>query len=140
MALHNLDWENICPGTAYVVTSRARTIGVATKDNPYPSQSNLFYIGQIGPTRFTRVAYKKDGEMCLMVWQRDAWCKYLQEKSDETADRLDAITIEIMKAFVMRELYDSIRDINNNNRKRIVDILIAPNNVWKERRKNYLIV
>jgi len=110
-------------------------IGVATGDNPYPSQSNLFYIGQIGTTRFTRVAYKKDGEMCLMISRRDAWCKYLQEKSDETADRYDAITIEIMKAHVMRELHDPIENINDNVRKRTADILIAPNNVWKERRK-----
>ena len=41
-SLNNLDWGK-CPGAAYVATSRARTI----------AQSNLFYIGQIGATRFT---------------------------------------------------------------------------------------
>ena len=57
--LNNLDWEKKCLGAVFVVSNRARIIGVTTEDNPYPSQSNLFYIGQIGATRFTQVAYKK---------------------------------------------------------------------------------
>ena len=36
----------------------------------------------------------------------------------------------------MRELYDPIEDINDNAHKRIVNILIAPNDMWKERRKS----
>ena len=62
-------------------------------------------------------------------------CKYLQAKSDETTDRLDTITIEIMKARVIRELHNPIEDVKGNVLKRIIDILIAPNNVWNERKK-----
>ena len=75
-----------------------------------------------------------------MASKQDAWCKYLQEKSDETADRLDTITMKIMKARVMRELQDPIEDAIGNICKQIVDVLIAPNNMWKETRKHYLIV
>ena len=40
--IDTLDWEKRCPGTAYVVASRAKTIGQVTSDNPYPTDSNLF--------------------------------------------------------------------------------------------------
>ena len=43
--LNDLDWEKKFPGTAYVVTSRAKTIGTATDDNQYPLDSNLFFDG-----------------------------------------------------------------------------------------------
>ena len=34
-----LDWEKTNPGTTYIVTSQARTIGNLTVDNPYPIDS-----------------------------------------------------------------------------------------------------
>ena len=42
-----LEWEKINPGTAYVVTSRAKTIGVSSDTNPYPIDSALFFDCQI---------------------------------------------------------------------------------------------
>ena len=47
--------------------------------------------------------HKKDGEMCLMVSRLDAWCKYLQEKSEQMVDTSDAVTLDNMKAHVMKE-------------------------------------
>jgi len=70
-----------------------------------------------------------------MVSRQDVWWKYLQEKSEQTADILDAITLENMKARVMKELQDPKADNNDNVHKRIVDILIAPSNEWKKGEK-----
>jgi len=58
-----------------------------------------------------------------------------RHKSEETANGLDAITLENMKAGVLKELHDPIADINDNVCKRIVDIIIAPNNDWKKERQ-----
>ena len=49
------DWEKTNPGTAYVVTSRARTIGNPTVDNPYPIDSALYFDCPIGTQRFENV-------------------------------------------------------------------------------------
>ena len=43
-----LDWEKTNPGTAYVVTSRARTIGNPTVDNPHPTDCALYFECPIG--------------------------------------------------------------------------------------------
>jgi len=56
-----LDWEKINPGTAYVVTSRARTIGTPTVDNPNPTDSALYFDGPIGIQRFEDVLFKDNG-------------------------------------------------------------------------------
>ena len=48
--INNLTWES--PGTAYVVTSRAKTIGQVTESTPYPKRSNLFFDGTICEDRF----------------------------------------------------------------------------------------
>ena len=115
------------PRIAYIVTSRARTIGI-------------FYIGQSGTTRFTRVTYKKDRETCVMKLQRATLCKCLQDQSEQTLDRLDTITLKNMKARVIQDLRNPIADNNNHVCKRIVNILIMPNDEWKKMRENCLIV
>ncbi len=65
--LNNLEWEKKNAGTAYVVASRAKSIGKATKDEPYPMNSNLFFIGTLGPQRFEKCIekciYKDNGEI-----------------------------------------------------------------------------
>ncbi|KAL7525051.1 hypothetical protein ACHAWF_001199, partial [Thalassiosira exigua] len=68
-----LTWERLNPGTAYVVSSRAKTIGDHSESNPCPYNSNLFFSGAIGPHRFTECNIKKDGNPCILVEKRDAW-------------------------------------------------------------------
>ena len=69
----DLNWEKKNPGTVYVVTSRAKTIGTSTVNNPHPIRSNIFFDGQIGPTRrFVDTLVKMNGEKTLNILQRDA--------------------------------------------------------------------
>ena len=46
--INTLNWEKLHPGTAYVVASRAKTIGKVKKDVQYPTMSNLFFVGTLG--------------------------------------------------------------------------------------------
>ena len=62
-----LDWEKKKPGTAYVVVSRARTIGSPMVDNPYPTDSALYFESRIGTQRFENVLLKDNGEKTVMV-------------------------------------------------------------------------
>lgn len=82
--MNDLKWEKGHPGTAYTVTSRSKTIGTVTDDNPHPSESNLFFDGEIGANRFTQIRFKHNGEECVQIEKRDKWAAYLQQKSDAT--------------------------------------------------------
>ena len=62
-----LDWEKTNTGTAYVVTSRARTIDNPIVDNPYPTDSALYFGYQIVTQRFQEVLHKNDGQETVMV-------------------------------------------------------------------------
>ena len=53
--INNLNWEKQHPGTAYVVASRAKTIGQVTEDIEYPTMSNLFFTGTMGTKRFKKM-------------------------------------------------------------------------------------
>ena len=44
--ISDLDWEKINPCTAYVVTSQAKIIGNPTDDNPYATDSELYFGAQ----------------------------------------------------------------------------------------------
>ena len=79
-------WEKLHPGTAYTVTSRAKTIGAKTPNTPHPLNSNLFFEGQIGSQRFTNIAKKVNGEKCELLVKRDNWVAYLHER--EAASKL----------------------------------------------------
>ena len=39
-----LDWEKQNPGTAYVASSRAKTIGTSTPEHRHPIESNIFLV------------------------------------------------------------------------------------------------
>ena len=84
--INNLAWEKLHPGTAYTVTSRAKTIGAKTPDKPHPLDSNLFFEGQIGSQRFTNIAEKVNGEKCELLVKRENWVDYLHER--EAASKL----------------------------------------------------
>ena len=47
--------------------SRARTIGNPTVDNPYPTDSTLYFDCQIGTQRFEEVLHKNHGQKTVMV-------------------------------------------------------------------------
>ena len=65
-----LDWEKTDPGTAYIVTSRTRTLGKPTVNNPYPRDSVLYFECPIGTQMFEDVLYKK-GQKNVMVKERE---------------------------------------------------------------------
>lgn len=134
-----LTWERLNPGTAYVVSSRAKTIGDHSESNPCPYNSNLFFSGAIGPHRFTECNIKKDGNPCILVEKRDAWVKHLMTKADTTNENT---TIENRKEsynFITNTLNKApIQDIKELH-TRIVDILKNPSRSWKSRREQYIL-
>lgn len=129
--MNNLDWEKLNPGTAYVVTSRAKTIGTITDSQTYPMNSNIYFDGQISEHRFTKTLYKNSGEKCLHIQQRDAWVTYLDQKANETEMRLTPDVMETMKANIA-SLRSSIEPCTKTSlQTRIMDMIKNPNPTWK---------
>ena len=102
--INTLNWEKHHPGTAYVVASRAKTIGKVTKDVQYPTMSNLFFVGTLGERRFKECRLKENGEECLLVEQRDAWVAYLNSRIEDTKVRGIKAAMHKSTAFIMLSL------------------------------------
>ena len=117
------EWEKKCPGTAYTAASRARTIGKILENNPYPTDSNLFFDGQISERRFTDCIYKDDGNICMEARKRREWVTYLLEKADITKKRGSVQACSHKEFFVKEHMNNrpitSLKDLDT----RIVDML-----------------
>ena len=137
--INNLAWEKQHPGTAYVVASRAKTIGKVTKDIEYPIDSNLFFSGTIGERRFEKCLYKEDGEKCALVQKRERWVEYLETKIENTKARRDDEAMQLSNDFVISKLNQSTITSVKDLQDRIVDMIHSPNEIWKENKKTYLI-
>ena len=137
--INNLNWEKQHPGTAYVVASRAKTIGQVTEDIEYPTMSNLFFTGTMGAKRFKKCLYKENGEKCMLVQKRDLWVKYLMSKIEDTKARRTEAAMQHSKEFVELSLFKPTISCKKNLQERIVDMIHNPNDRWKQSRKNYLI-
>lgn len=135
----DLAWEQSKPGTAYMVTSRAKTIGKVTKDNPYPLDSNLFFDGQISRDRFLNGMYCQDGSLTKAAAKRDAWVNHLMSKAAETNRQLNDGHLQAIAALVTRATSENLIQDTNHLEERIVEMLKNPNTAWKTRRENYTI-
>ena len=122
--INNLAWEKLHPGTAYTVTSRAKTIGTKTPDTPHPLDSNLFFEGQVGSQRFTNIAEKVNGEKCELLVKRENWVDYLHEReaasklcrmnSEKNIQEILSRTISLSKYFIRQ---NRSRNENSNSIK-----------------------
>jgi hypothetical protein len=130
-----LDWEKKNPGTAYVVASRAQTIGTNTEDWSYPQDSNLYFSGTLGEARFTECRFKMDGTVCLKIKQRDEWVEYLSTKINETKERRPQGVVEHARNFVMNTIKNDPIANKTDLHTRIVSILKTPNEQWMLRRQ-----
>ena len=135
--INSLEWEKMNPGTAYVVASRAKTIGHVTDNCPYPKDSNLFFTGTMFKRRFTRCLYKKNNEKCIAVQKREHWVNYLLQKVETTKQKRTPEAMEISRNFVLNAMSTQIIHTTEDLQKRIVDIIHTPNDTWKEYRKQY---
>ena len=135
--INTLKWEKNHPGTAYVVASRAKTIGRATVETPYPRKSNLFFTGTLGNQRFTKCLYKENGEKCLAVKKRDLWVNYLSQRVAETKARRSEEAMRESTDFVIESLNRSTIKSKRDLQKRIIDIIHSPNETWKENKKQF---
>ena len=131
--LNNLEWEKNHIGTAYVVTSRAKTIGHASD----PSKSNLFFDGQIGKPRFTDILKKENGDLCLLVEKRETWTKYLDERYKLTKARYNNNELRTMKRSMNSAIKNPFGENPNQLDKQIINIINHPNDVWALLRGNY---
>ena len=71
-SLNNLDWRNKMSRHSLCCNKQSKDDCNCNRRYPHPSQYNSFYIGQIGTTCFTRVAYETDRETYVMVLWQDA--------------------------------------------------------------------
>lgn len=135
--MNNLDWEKLHPGTAYVVTSRAKTIGTCTCDEPYPFNSNIYFDGTLGPYRFQKTLYKNNNEKCIRIQQRDAWVSLLNKKSSETMQSIDKCSLDIMRSKI--ELFKRSHCITSRSdlQCRIMEIITNPSSEWQLRKQDY---
>ena len=121
--LNGLDWEKKNPGTAYVVASRAKTIGKRTKEIPYPINSNIFFEGQIGADQFTNCIWKDDNTKCKGVIKREAWVDFLQRKEIESRPNRSKSRMAIAKDFIDHHIHKSAIPNQVDLHKKIVDAL-----------------
>jgi hypothetical protein len=135
--MSNLDWEKRQPGTAYVVTSRAKTIGTCTCDEPYPFNSNIYFDGSLGPYRFQKTLYKNNNEKCIHIQQRDAWVSLLNKKSAETMQSIDKSCLDTMRSKI--DLFKSSHHITSKSdlQCRIMEFITNPNTEWQLRKQDY---
>ena len=108
-----LDWGKTNPGTAYVVTSWVRTIGNPAVDNPYPTDSALYFECKIGTQRFEDVLLKDSGRKTVMVGKRERWVKYLEDHKLRT----DGIYNKEKILSMTQNVKEKIRTNNDNNTK-----------------------
>lgn len=135
--MNTLDWEKLFPGTAYVVTSRAKTIGTCTCDEPYPFNSNIYFDGSLGPYRFQKTLYKNNNEKCIHIQQRDAWVSLLNKKSAETMQSIDKSCLDTMRSKI--DLFKSSHRITSKSdlQCRIMEFITNPNTEWQLRKQDY---
>ena len=136
--IDNLAWEKTCPGTAYVVASRAKSIGQVTKEEMYPTKSNLFFIGTLGSHRFEKCIKKQDGSICKSVIKRELWTGFLKSRAKETKIRLSTEEISSKREFVQLALDASPIKVIRDLKARIIDMITSPNDDWKKHRNQYL--
>lgn len=134
-----LAWEQSKPGTAYMVTSRAKTIGKVTKDNPYPKDSNLFFDGQISRDRFLNGMYCQDGSLTKAAAKREAWVIHLMSMAAETNRQSTNSDPQTTAALVERAMSENLIRDTTHLEERIVEMLKNPNTTWRTRRKNYTV-
>ena len=137
--INTLGWEKLHPGTAYVVASRAKTIGKVTNDVKYPTRSNLFFVGTLGERRFKECRVKQNGEECLLVEQCDAWVTYLTSRVEDTKIRRSKESMVHMTEFVTSSLDRATITCKKDLQEKIVAMIHGPNDSWKHLRKNYLV-
>ena len=137
--INTLDWEKSHPGTAYVVASRAKTIGKVTADIEHPTKSNLFFTGTMGTRRFTRCRYKDNGEVCLAVQKRDLWIQHLLDKVELTKARRNQAVMDASTNFVLSNINHSHIHTKKDLQSSIIDIIREPKAPWRDLRQNYLI-
>ena len=137
--MNALKWEQDHPGTAYTVTSRSKTIGIVTEDNPYPMESNIFFDGEIGINRFINVRLKQNGEDCLLIEKRDRWAEYLQQKTDATKTKYTDTVLSSLNNTNKSHLSNPVTTNESELRCRIMNIISDPNPTWKVLRKEYIV-
>ena len=130
------DYEKSNPGTAYVILSRARSIGTKYSDKGLPLNSDIYFIGTLGEERFQNLKLKNNGEMCIKVERRERWVDHLKKQSKSTNDRLQQNdTLKRTKKTVTKELNNSIFRNKRNLARDIMNILLTPNDTWVQNRK-----
>ena len=136
----SLTHEKRCPGTAYVATSRARTIGTIIENERYPMNSNIYFDGQVSEGRFKDVRNKIDGEPTKPIKARDLWVKYLMSQAKKTDEQLTDERLSSMRTLVDNynpPIGERTKDQLSEN---IMSILSDPSTSWAERKTSHLMV
>lgn len=135
--IDDLKWEHKHPGTAYVATSRAKTIGkYDAKKNPNPLDTSLYFTGMMGRTRFKNLSYKEDGKKCVLIQKRDLWVQKLTERAKVTAGYYTEERINEIERSTIKKAMDERLD-SGSLQYRIISMIRNPNDAWKQQRRNY---
>jgi hypothetical protein len=132
--VNDLEWEKKCPGTAYVVTSRAKTLGNATPRRPHPMDSALYFQGNFGQPRFKDILRKMNGDTCLLVKKRQAWVDFLHQRGQITAEKFNAVKRSQLRMSISDIMSSNPIESQTDLHKRIVNVIQNPNEKWRELR------
>lgn len=132
-------------GLLYTAISRSKTIGSMTEDNPHPTDSSLFFMGEFNSNRVRHFSThldrkKKERVYNQNVIKRQEWVDYLIEKAVVTEEkkfgpeRIREIELRIINDVVHRH-YNSEDDLEND----IAEILLNPNQTWKAMKNDFVI-
>jgi hypothetical protein len=129
------------PGLLYVATSRVKTIGDMTQDDPHPKNSALYWTGSgmsinrvlNGTTKKQLNTQRQERVNCLKVEKRSKWVRYLNDRAEITMR--ETYNNEGLKR-MRQEHMDIINGkIHQDVETSITNMIINPNKEWVARKK-----
>ena len=140
-----LDMEGKNIGLLYVAISRGKTMGSRIAPGKRITNSAIYFTGGMNEYRVRFMSTNYDTQKKVrfkkpMIQKRDKWVKFLLNRAKRTREkiytdeRLNDIENDTMKIAMQKQI-QSIKILD----QRITEILLNPNEKWKEKRKKYII-
>lgn len=128
------------PGLLYVATSRAKTIGSISPSNPHPTDSAIYFHGEMSERRVQHCKTFDAVDKSETICNREEWVQFLLNKAEETRreiytdKRLNTIRNGTMER-ALNFSYQSERELDLD----ITNMLLKPNEIWKQERRKYVV-
>lgn len=124
-------------GTAYVSTSRGKTLG--SKTQLHPKDSSIYWTGcNVSVNRLSNCKRKRNGQECESSKKRTKWVEHLETSAESTRQKFNKRKIDEISnttlPLAMSSVFIKDRD---DLRRRTADIINHPNSIWASAKTPY---